>query len=140
MLKNYLQYCFNELEVISHKQRLFQNFYQPSSYLQMLLLAQLKLTRTMSKGFRPHSVVAQPLKCFWCQLLPTDWQSTHNLHLPFNAKKGFTSLLSSCTIKLLCREPILSIFFLLACLLKFVVRASQPITITIIRIHHCLLL
>ena len=46
--------------------------------------------------------------------------------LTFNAKKGYTSLLASCILR---REPILSLFFLLACLFKYVVRASQPITI-----------
>ena len=70
--------------------------------------------------FCPHAVVAQSLKCCWHQLLPTDW---YDLHLPFNAKKGYTSLLASC---MQCHA---SLLFLLACLFNFAVRASQPIII-----------
>ena len=42
-----------------------------------------------------------------------------------------SSLLASYILMLLCRELILSLFFLLSCSLKSVVRASQPIAINI---------
>ena len=100
MLRYYLQcskvtgYCFlieHEIKLsVSHKQRQLwtSTLFQLSFYLQMLLVAQLNLTRTMFSGLNPLAVVAQLLKYFWHQFLPTDWQSTYDLHfqqLPFNA-------------------------------------------------------
>ena len=88
MLRYYLQcfkvtgYCFlieHEIKLsVSHKQRQLwtSSLFQPSFYLQMLLMAQLMLTQTMFSGLSLHAVVAQSLKYFWHQFLPTDWQST----------------------------------------------------------------